>query len=58
MKAEEVLKYFGSYYRFNKVTGMSPSTLKNWVDKGHVPKNAQYRIEHITSGHLKTDWST
>ncbi len=57
MKPQDVLKYFGTGYRFRKETGMSASTLRNWMIKGQVPKNAQYRIEHITSGYLKTDWS-
>lgn len=53
----EVKKYYKSSYRFHKVTGMSASTLLNWLKWGFVPEDAQYKLERITKGELKTQWS-
>jgi len=50
---EDVKKYYGSLYRFNKDTGMSASTLRNWLCSGRIPEDSQYRIERITNGMLK-----
>lgn len=56
MKPKEVKKYFKSLYRFNKETGMSASTLGNWIRWGFVPVTSQLKIERITNGALKADW--
>lgn len=55
MTPEDVKKHFGSTYAFHKKTGMSHSTLKNWLDWGYVPDNAQYKLERLTNGALKID---
>lgn len=57
MKPKEVKKYYGTRYKFNKITGMSSNTLKNWLKWGHVPESSQYKLERITKGELKTDWT-
>lgn len=57
MTPEDVKKYYGSQYRFNKETGMAVNTLGNWLRLGRVPANAQYRLESLTKGALKTEWT-
>jgi hypothetical protein len=39
------------------MTKMSVSTLGNWLKWGYVPEDAQYRLERITKGELKTEWT-
>lgn len=57
MTPKEVKDYFGSAYRFNKETKMSHCTLGNWIKWGFVPEASQYKLERITKGALKTEWS-
>lgn len=57
MTPEDVKKYYGSQYMFKKKTGMSNSTLGNWLKWGYVPEDAQYKLERITNGELKTEWT-
>ena len=57
MTPEDVRKYYGTAYKFGKVTGMSPTTLRNWMKWGFVPEAAQYKVERITNGKLKTEWT-
>jgi len=57
MTPGDVKKYYKSNYNFNKKTGMSATTLANWLKWGFVPENAQYKLERITNGKLKTQWS-
>jgi hypothetical protein len=57
MTPQDVKKYYRSNYNFNKVTGMSASTLGNWLKWGYVPVDAQYKLEHMTKGLLKNEWS-
>jgi hypothetical protein len=57
MTPNDVLNYFKSQYNFNKVTGMSHSLLAYWIKRGKIPEGAQYKLERITEGALKTDWS-
>lgn len=57
MKPKDVKAYYGSQYNFNKVTGMSAATLGNWLKWGYVPEDAQYKLERITKGKLKTEWT-
>lgn len=57
MKPQDVKKYYGSQYKFSKDTGMSKSTLGNWLKWGFVPEDAQYKLERLTAGKLKTEWS-
>ena len=57
MKPNEVKEFYGSQYKFAKETGMSKTTLGNWLKWGFVPEDAQYRLERITKGKLKTEWT-
>lgn len=57
MKPEDVKKYYGSQYMFRKITGMSVSTLGNWLKWGFVPEASQYKLERLTKGNLKTEWT-
>jgi hypothetical protein len=54
---QDVKNYYGSQYNFRKMTGMSTSTLGNWLKWGFVPEDAQYKLERITKGQLKTEWT-
>lgn len=58
MKPSEVLEKYGSLYKFSKATGMSASSLFNWLKWGFVPEASQYKLERITNGELKTEWSS
>lgn len=57
MTPQDVRAYYNTGYRFRKETGMSSSTLSNWMKWGYVPEDAQYKLERITKGALKTQWS-
>jgi hypothetical protein len=56
MTPDDVKKYYNSQYNFEKETGMSHSTLGNWLRKGLVPLEAQLKLERLTEGALKADW--
>ena len=56
MTPKEVKKHYKSLYRFNKETGMSCSTLGNWLKWGFVPLKAQMKLETLTDGKLKAQW--
>ena len=57
MKPKDVKKYYKTGYQFHKETGMSPSTLANWIKWGFVPDASQYKLERLTKGYLKTEWT-
>jgi hypothetical protein len=57
MSPQDVFAHFGSLYRFRKSTGMSHTSLANWLKWGYVPEGSQYKIERLTEGQLRTDWS-
>jgi DNA-binding transcriptional regulator Cro len=57
VKPQDVKDFYGSQYNFRKMTGMSVSTLGNWLKWGFVPEDAQYKLERITNGKLKTEWT-
>ncbi len=57
MTPDDVKKYYRTQYNFRKETGMSTSTLGNWLKWGYVPEAAQYKLERITKAKLKTQWS-
>ena len=57
MTPKDVKEFYRSNYNFNKQTGMSSTTLANWLKWGFVPEAAQYKLERITKGKLKTQWS-
>ncbi|WP_160116815.1 Cro/CI family transcriptional regulator [Legionella sainthelensi] len=53
MTPDDVYKFYGSQYQFNKQTGMSHSSLSLWLKQGYVPEDTQYKLERITGGKLK-----
>jgi hypothetical protein len=57
MKPEDVLAKYGTLYNFRKETGMSASSLFNWLKWGFVPEASQYKIERMTHGKLRTEWT-
>lgn len=57
VKPQDVKNYYGSLYNFRKMTGMATGTLANWLKWGFVPENAQYKVERLTKGKLKTEWT-
>lgn len=57
MTPDDVKKYYKSSYNFGKVTGMSNVSLLNWLKAGFVPENSQYKLERLTKGALKTQWT-
>jgi len=57
MKPNDVLQKYGSQYNFQKETGMSHTSLGNWIKWGFVPEQSQYKLERITDGELKSSWT-
>lgn len=57
MTPNDVKEFYKSAYRFHKDTGMSASTLLNWIKWGFVPENAQYKLERITDGALQVNFN-
>ncbi len=53
MKPEDVLAFFGTPRKFHRATGMSCTTLYNWLNSGFVPESAQGRLQGLTGGQLK-----
>lgn len=58
MTPEEVKKFYGSLYRFNKTTGMACNSLSNWIRWGYVPLEAQNKLQNLTDGQLKAEWKS
>ena len=57
MTPEEIKKYYRTNYNFEKETGISANTLANWLKWARVPKESQYKLERITNGLFKTEWT-
>lgn len=57
MTPGDVKKFYKSLYGFKKATGMSANSLFNWLKWGYVPEGSQYKIERLSNGALKTEWS-
>jgi hypothetical protein len=57
MTPDEVLKKYGTQYKFQKETGMSHRSLGRWLQWGFVPEQSQYKLERITDGELKSSWT-
>jgi hypothetical protein len=61
MTPQEVWDYYGNSYQFQKRTGMTSASLRNWVAWGRIPEASQYKIERLTKnepqGQLKTQWT-
>lgn len=57
MTPEDVRQYFRNSYQFKKRTKMSDATFRNWMKWGFVPEDSQYKLERLTKGELKTEWT-
>jgi hypothetical protein len=57
MTPNDVMQKYGSQYNFQKETGMSHTSLGNWIKWGFVPEQSQYKLERITDGELKSSWT-
>lgn len=57
MTPEDVKKYYGNSYQFMKITKMSDGSFRNWIKWGFVPEDSQYKLERLTNGELKTEWT-
>jgi hypothetical protein len=57
MTPEDVKKHFINSYQFKKKTGMSDASFRNWIKWGFVPEDSQYKLERLTNGELKTEWT-
>lgn len=57
MTIDDVRNYYGNSYQFKKRTKMSDATFRNWMKWGYVPEDSQYKLERLTQGELKTEWS-
>jgi len=53
MILEEVKKYYGTSYNFEKETDMSHTNFVTWAIRGYIPYASQRRIERFTNGKLK-----
>ena len=56
MTPKQIRKYYKNTCRFHEATGMSSSTLLNWIEWGYVPLKAQVKLETLTNGDLKAEW--
>ena len=55
MLLEEVIHYYGSTYKFYKLTGGSTSRFADWRKLGYIPIKVQIKLEKLTKGALKAN---
>lgn len=53
MTIDEVYNHFSSWRQVIKQVGFAENTPRNWRKLGHIPANAQVRLERFTQGILK-----
>lgn len=53
MTIDDVKAYYGTSYRFQKITGMQASNFCHWEKMGYLPIITQIKIEKMTGGALK-----
>lgn len=56
MTIDDIKKYFGSCYQFNKKTGMSHASYLNWQTRGYIPIATQLKLQNLTNGELKASF--
>lgn len=56
MTPDDLKKYFGNSYQFEKQTKMSGASYRNWMKWGYVPEGSQYKIQRLTKGALIAEW--
>jgi len=57
MTPEQVKEYYRSGYNLHKETGISASSLSNWVRVEYIPFLTQKKLEKLTEGKLTACWS-
>ena len=57
MTPSDLKKYYQSGYKFCLKTGMSQSSYSNWFKWGYIPLESQAKIQSLTNGELKAQWS-
>lgn len=55
MTPKEVLAFYKSPHYFGKKTGMSASSLWNWLKSGIIPIASQKKLYHLSDGQLIPD---
>lgn len=53
MTIDDVKRFFGTGYKFQKYTGMSHDNYRNWEKRGYIPIETQLKLEELTNGSLK-----
>ena len=53
MTPQEVRKYYVTYKKFHDTTGMSPTSLGNWLTQGFIPSDSQWILQGKSGGDLK-----
>ncbi len=57
MTPNDLIEYYKTGYNFAVQTKMSHNTFSNWVKAGYIPFASQKKIEQLTGGELKAEWS-
>ena len=57
MTIGELVDYYGNGYQFKKRTKMSGTVFYNWCRQGYVPIASQFRLQELTDGVLKANFS-
>lgn len=55
MTPEQVYRYYGSSYQFQKKTGISGQALLQWIKKGYIPDSSQCHVQVVSNGALMRD---
>ena len=55
MTIDDIMKYFGSTYEFEKQTGFKHSNVCHWKKKGKVPVTMQLKLHKMTHDALQID---
>lgn len=57
MSPADVISHFGSRAETAKALGIGRAAICKWVKKGEVPPLSAWRIQELTKGALKFDYS-
>lgn len=57
MTLDDVRKFYGTSYRFEKMTKMSSGCWPNWRRIGYIPMVSQKRLEELTGGILTHNYA-
>jgi hypothetical protein len=53
MTVQDILDVYGTGYNFEKATGLSHVNIINWLRKGYIPLESQWRVQERSKGALK-----